>query len=487
MSRPRVARSGLLALGFSSITATPVFAHAFGARYDLPLPLAFYLSGAGAAVALTFVLLAVFASGPRQRVRAFEIDLTHAVFGRIVLCEPPRLVLNAIGVFIFALIVATGLFGVQSPIKNFAPTMVWVIWWVGLAFIVAFIANLWPALNPWSTLFRLAERFLPGQQYRRYPESLGVWPSVVLFLGFAWLEIVSDFADKPRSLVILIAFYSVLTWTGMAIFGRARWVASGEAFNQAFGLLGRFAVFAVTDSGSERRVVLRPLGAGLIQFSPMHRSLTAFVLVMLSTVTFDGFVETPAWAGFLDWLAQDQTVRPLLLWLQSHGIDLLIASKTVALLAFPLVFFAIYSGFCGVSVKLAGGEVAFADFANTLVLSLVPIAIAYHVAHYLSYLLLAGQLIIPLMSDPFGWGWDLFGTAQYTMDITVINAKTVWYTAVAAIVLGHVLAVWIAHVQALGLYTSARPALRSQIPMLALMVLYTMLSLWILSQPIVEA
>ncbi|RME95560.1 MAG: hypothetical protein D6773_18290 [Alphaproteobacteria bacterium] len=211
-----------------------------------------------------------------------------------------------------------------------------------------------------------------------------------------------------------------------------------------------------------------------------------FVLVMLSTVTFDGFVETPLWTDFLDWLSENQTLRPLLLWLQESGVDLLKGTKTVALLVLPLFFVASYYAFCAAASKMAGGSISTSRLANTLVLTLVPIAIAYHFAHYLSYLLLAGQLIIPLASDPFGWGWDLFGTASRAIDIGIIDAATVWYVALFAIVGGHAIAVWLAHVIALTLYPDSTSALMSQIPILVLMVLYTMTSLWILSQPIVQ-
>jgi hypothetical protein len=120
------------------------------------------------------------------------------------------------------------------------------------------------------------------------------------------------------------------------------------------------------------------------------------------------------------------------------------------------------------------------------VLSLVPIAIAYHLAHYLTYLLIQGQLVIRLASDPFGFGWNLFGTARYRPDIGIVGARFAWYTAVGAIVPGHILAVYVAHVVALREYATRRAALRSQLPMLVLMVGYTRVSLWIIAQPIVE-
>lgn len=466
---------------------TPVAAHAFGARYDLPLPLWLYLTGAGMTVALTFLLLALFARAGtgRARFRGIVIPQLTQIFSTAL----GQITLRVLATLLFALILVAGFFGQQNPIHNLGPTLVWVIWWVGLAFFVALIGNIWPALNPWTAIYDgVAAALRAGRPQQRSeawldrPPPVDVWPSVLLFAVFVWLEIVSDAGERPFTLACLIVSYSILTWGGMAICGRDKWLKSGEAFHQAFALLGRFALFG----RHEGQIVLRPFGAGLITSKPVHPSMTAFVILMLSTVTFDGFVETPVWASILDWLSESRPLRPLLLSVQTQGIDLLIAIKTTAFLLFPLAFMAIFRLFCSVSHAFAGPDASTSELANTLVLSLVPIAIAYHIAHYLSYLLLAGQLIIPLASDPFGWGWNLFGTAGRAMDVGIINAATVWYVAIVAIVAGHAIAVWIAHVMALALYGNPRQALLSQMPMLVLMVLYTMTSLWILSQPIVE-
>jgi hypothetical protein len=120
------------------------------------------------------------------------------------------------------------------------------------------------------------------------------------------------------------------------------------------------------------------------------------------------------------------------------------------------------------------------------VLSLVPIALAYHLAHYFTYLLIQGQLAIPLASDPFGFGWNLFGTAAFVPDFGLVDARVAWYTAVVAIVTGHIVAVYVAHVIALQEFQERRAVVRSQLVMLVLMVGYTTASLWIIAQPIVE-
>jgi hypothetical protein len=134
--------------------------------------------------------------------------------------------------------------------------------------------------------------------------------------------------------------------------------------------------------------------------------------------------------------------------------------------------------------RMAGQSVA--PVAGWFVLSLVPIAIAYHLAHYFSLLAIAGQFIIPLVSDPFGYGWDLFGTTLYRIDIGIVDARFIWYFAATAIVIGHIIAVWLGHVIAFTAFADASVAGRSQYPMVVLMIGYTMLSLWIMAQPIVE-
>ena len=125
--------------------------------------------------------------------------------------------------------------------------------------------------------------------------------------------------------------------------------------------------------------------------------------------------------------------------------------------------------------------------ARFFVLTLLPIAIAYHLAHYLSFLLMAGQYLIPLSSDPFGFGWDLFGTSRYFVRIAIVDARFVWYASVIAIVTGHIAAVYLAHVTAMRVFKDRRTAMLSQYPILALMIGYTMLSLWIIAQPIVAS
>jgi hypothetical protein len=227
---------------------------------------------------------------------------------------------------------------------------------------------------------------------------------------------------------------------------------------------------------------LRPYAVGLLTREPLPLAQIAFVLVMLATVTVDGILETPAWAAVLTAAGQGEggTTDP--------SPQALLGS--LALCLAPILFAAVFFGVAAWMARMAraaGAQPpAVLAMAGLFVLSVVPIAIAYHLAHYLSLLLVAGQFIIPLASDPFGWGWDLFGTTLYRIDLSVVNARFVWYTAVIAIVAGHIIAVWLSHEVAARLFATTGQVRRSQYPMMLLMVTYTALSLWILAQPIVE-
>jgi len=476
--------------------AGPAQAHAFGPRYDLPLPLDLYLAGAGAAVALSFAIMAlVFRARPAEGGLP-PIDLLRLAPVRFLSHPLATGGLKAVSLGLFVLVLAAGLFGNQDTARNFAPTFVWIIWWVGLAYIAALAGNPWPALNPWSIAFAGFERLLRSSGARSrpgfglaYPSWLGVWPAVALFGLFAWFELIAETGIVPRVLAAAILIYSALTWFAMAAFGREVWLRHGEAFSLAFGVFGRFAPIGeperASPDGGPAPWPLRPYAGALIVDRPCSFSMTVFVLLMLATVTFDGFKETPLWGDLLQGIALAPWFHPLIRQLHDLGFDFQAALETVMLALFPLMFLLVYLGFSWLTKQASGSRRPVTEIAGLFVFSLVPIAIAYHLAHYLSYLLIAGQFIIPLASDPFGLGWNLFGTAGYGVDITVVGAKFVWYTAVVAIVVGHVFAVGVAHLVALRVFETAGLALRSQLPFLALMVAYTMASLWILSQPIV--
>ena len=343
--------AGALVCGLALISPTPAAAHAFGQRYDLPLPLWLYLAGAGATVALSFVVAAVFLrwESPDHRARHLLIVSEDAAERLALRGFVALLQLVAVGLFL--LILATGLFGNTSSLKNFAPTMVWVVWWVGLAFFAALVGDLWALINPWKVIFAWAERLfqrLTGKALGRqldYPHWLGAWPAVIFFMIFAWLEVVSEAGDRPSSLATVVLIYSLLTWIGMLLFGRDAWLENGEVFAIFFRLLGRFAPIAwqASREGEPGGLILRFYAVGLLTHRALSFSMTAFVVWTLSTVSFDGIKETSAWSDFLNWIVEEPLLRAPLLALRSISVNLLEIIVSVAQLVLPVVFLLVFS------------------------------------------------------------------------------------------------------------------------------------------------
>ena len=484
---PRCTTAVVTGALFASVATGQAQAHGFGARYDLPIPLSLYLTGAGLTVALSFAMLALFMRSAPASDAYWRFNLTRTACGRLLGAPGVLLACRTLAVALFLLVVAAGVFGIQSPLKNIAPVMVWAIWWVGTAYISALFGNFWALVNPLDTLFAWAEalcaRIGAGCKLSlglRYPDALGVWPAVVLFLAFIWMELVWEYSDSPRHLASAMLAYSALTWLGMLLFGRAQWLCRGEVFTLVFGLLARFAPIEVRDSSAGgRELNLRPYAVGLLTREPVSNSVLVLVLAMLAAVSFDGFMETPVWAAVLDYYAppaQDLTSDSdaARAWVQTAGV-----------IGAPLLFVAVYLVFCRMIAWCGDARVPVTRVAGLFVLTLIPIAIAYHLAHYLSFLVMAWQYLIPLASDPFGFGWDLFGTKNHFIRIGLVDARALWYISIGAIVIGHVVAVYLAHCISLRAYSDRQIALRSQWPMVALMVCYTMTSLWIIAQPIV--
>jgi hypothetical protein len=378
-----------------------------------------------------------------------------------------------------------GFFGAQEdPFKNILPVFIWVGWWVGFVFLCSLVGNAWPVINPWAAVGHAVERAVHRQSTRPLAPGIGVWPAAILYIAFAWAELVWPDNAQPASLAMAILIYSAITWTAMAIYGTERWLGCGETFALLFDLFGRFAPLG---RGLDGRLVLRPYGAGLFVGDKVSISMVVFVVTLLATVSFDGFLHTPPWRMFFGTAFAASYDLGLIDLLGNTGARTLIL--TAGLITAPLIFLAVFIAVCAWTARLmaAGhaGHPRALDLARRYALTLVPIAIAYHLAHYLSLFLIEGQRLLALVSDPMGAGWNLFGSAGIVPDIAVVDARFLWLFSVAAIVAGHIIAVWLAHMTALQACGDGRRALVSQIPMLALMIGYTMLSLWILAQPIV--
>ncbi len=512
----RAILAALVAVGALILAGETAYAHAFGQRYDLPIPLSYFMAGAAATVALSFVVIGLFLKGGSAEYRYPRFNLL-SLPGATLSSRLKIFVAQALSVMLFLLVLGTSLFGSDNPLANLSPTFVWIIWWVGMGYVAALFGNLWMVINPWKALYEFAEWLLrrvgadmPAP--RPYPAGWDAMPALIAFLGFVWLENVYPGSIVPQYLGIIIIAYSIYTLGGMMLYGKHVWLRYGDPFAMLYGIFARFSTTEVrivgggctdceldcgtegnpaTGSGraetdcvdcyacyeraeqSHRQFNIRPWAAGLVSVGRVSWQACAFVVLALAAVTFDGLQETTNWLSV-------QTVGLRLLG--PGGVSVV---DTLGIVLIPLLFLGIYLLFCLGIRALSGERASLSEVARAYVFSLVPIALAYNMAHFLSLLLVQGQLIIPLASDPFGFGSDIFGTAGYRIDPTVVSTKLAWIVSVGAIVVGHIVSVYIAHTIAIRRAPSHRLALRGQYPMLALMVFYTAVSLWIIAQPIV--
>lgn len=451
-----------------------VLAHGIGGLRDLPVPAWLFYYGAALVLLLSFIALWALWTKPHLE----QLSRGRPLPGwlpRVLLSGTMRIALGAIGFGLFLLVAAAALVGEPSPTQNIAPTFVYVLFWLGVVVLVVLFGNVWAWLNPWragaDAVAWIAEHLgVSWEPPLDYPERLGRWPAAVLLLAFAALELAYVEPADPRTLALAIYLYSGITWLGMLAFGRRAWLENGDAFAVYFGLLSRLSPFAVREAEGERQIVIRPplLGVSLRGAGP---GALAFVAVMLGTVAFDGFSRTSWWIDrrydvIISVGDSPQLAAAAATLFNVAGLVTLVVAVAVA-----------YT----LAVRAAERLSSQASLSSLFLASLVPISLAYLVAHYFSLLYYQAQAAIPLVSDPFGRGWDLFGTVDYLPNFGALSANLIWYVQVAALVVGHVVGLVLAHDRAVSLAGSPRVAVATQYPMLVLMVLYTVGGLWLLS------
>jgi hypothetical protein len=448
--------------------------YSFGPRYDLPLPLSTFQWAGAAVVGISFIMMTVFASHrtgpsaiqyPRREVAALGwlpgAGWLHGLAGLL-------------GLLGLLAVIVTGLFGPTQPDRNLAVYLTWVYFWAGMAVLTGLVGPLWDAINPFRVIDRLVSLLRGGRAAADMDRlaKLGIWPAVGLFFLFGLCDVTGVSTARPWLMALLALAYTGFTVAGMQRFGAGSWLAHVEFFTVLFGILRRFAPIDVRQG----KVFLRPIGAGLLDPLDAGWDWVIFVILMLSTLAFDAILSTSFWAMI------ENALRPI--WSPLGfvaGRHLLMGGGFIALTVLFLIAFivcmelVIYFG----TIRVDG-----LSTATTFALTLVPIAFVYNAAHNYANLVVQSQLIIPLLADPLGRGWHLLPTMGYRPSVFLAPAALVWYLQVVLIVAGHVIAMYLAHLRAGERFRAAQSVLLSQYPILVLMVLYTMTSLWILAQPV---
>ncbi len=438
----------LLLILITLVLPKPVYAHALGQLYTLPIPLWLYLYGAGAALIVSFLLIGFFTKESNHSLLHFNLKIHPGII----------LFFKILSLGLFVLTIVSGLFGSQSSIDNFGTNFFWIIFLLGFTYLSAIFGNIWQVINPFKNILSLLGDSKP---MFTYPKSLGYFPALIFYFLLIWLELLSGgIGVRPNILSQILLLYTTITFSGVITFGQD-WFKYGEFFSVFFGLIGKLSPFGKQTD--------------ILKDKPNHFSLLLFILFMLSSTAFDGFRATSTWFRFYY-----NHISPFENLLGENSYQI---AQTVLLLLSPLFFLSFYFLAIYLLKLVTKTKHSLMDLSLDFAFSLIPIALAYNVAHYYTLLVNSGQTFIALLSDPLNLGWNLFQTANYATNSSLLGASFIWHSEIIVIILGHILAVFIAHLVALKLFPR-KQALISQIPMLLLMVGYTIMGLWILSQPL---
>jgi len=453
---------GTLALAIATLAGTAL-AHggALGgaARATLSTP-TWLVAGTGVAVVGASLLVASLGTD-----RSF-VPLLHAPLRRVSLpgARPLALAGNALGVVALAGIVVVGYFGPADPLSNGAVVVVWVGWWAGFAMSTYLVGDTWPTLNPFRTLARPLAGL--GDTYRW---RWGAWPSVAGLLALVWLEVVSPLVDRPPALATIVLAYGVVTVAGAVVYGTDVWFAEVDPVSRVFHLYGQVAPFGRErgsgpdhdSAGIDRdgALVVRPPGAALADDVLAGADDVAFVVALLWGTVFDGLVTTTLWGRF---------ARDVVSW----GVPA-VALYPFALVTGFTVCWGLYLAAARLAGRLGATEVGVPTLARRFAPGLLAIAAGYHFAHFFDYFLSLVPALVLAVTAPF---------ATVNPDILVVPEWFGWI-AVGAVLLGHVLAVLAARATAFELFSDRDRAIRCQYPFAAVMVCFTVVSLWVVTRP----
>jgi hypothetical protein len=444
----------------------PVFAHGLVGRADLPIPKSLFAAAAATVLVVSFLALAALWSTPRlQELRERRMFRLPVVVDAV---------LGLVGVLAFGASVYAGLAGTDAEQDNLAPTVVFVLLWVGIPFVSLVFGDVFRLLSPWRAIGRavgwVVARVAPAEPLD-YPERLGRRPAMAGVFFFGVVELCWAAGREPQTLAILGLVYLVAMFVGMSLYGVEPWTRKADPFGVYFGIFASLAPVTRRDGV----LYARPPVVGAIKLAPLPGTV-ALVIASIGITAFDGGSEGTVFNSIAPHL-QD--------FFHSLGFDIARALELTFLLGLSvtvLLVTAIYWGaIWGMGQQGLRRPMTRIALGRSLAHTLVPIAAAYVVAHYFSLLAYNGQDIVRLISDPLGDGSDLFGGADRRIDYSVVSATAIWYAQVGSLVIGHVCALVLGHDRALALYEDSKAGTRSQIVMLILMVCFTCLGLYLLS------
>ena len=431
--------SGILAtVSVAGGVSAPASAHGSDQAFVLLMPTGLYSSAGVAVVALTMLLLAALprlasAKPAARALPPFEPGWT-----------------SWIGLASLAVLLWIGVTGPNGPLENLLPLTIWTLVWMILP-VVQPVFDIWRRTNPFTAPLAFARHpLLP------LPEALGRWPAVVLFVLFALFQLADPAPEDPRRLAVAVGGYWLFTAVACLLFSRDSWLDRGEFLTVFFRALSGLL--------RGRALVAFPVSTGV------------FLLSVLAAGSFDGLNRTFVWLSA-------QGINPL----EYPGRSAMAPSTATGLIA-AVVLLSLSFWLCmALGRRFARVDMPTRAIFAALAPSILPIALGYHAAHFLTAVLVQVQYLAVALSDPLGQGADLLGLGPHFVTTGFFydadRVRTIWLAQAAAVVGAHVWAVVMAHGLAVRLVGDERKAVWLQVPLSAFMIAYTVFGLWLLAAP----
>jgi len=445
-----------------------VLAHSAERGLVLLLPTRLYVVGGAASVLASFLLLAVMPVDTFKRFANRKL--------RLFSCrEFTGTVSSLVSFVILCGLLYLGFNGSTDPLSNPLPLVFWTGFWVMFTVIQCLTGDLWRFLNPWQGPARLIRRLcrLPNSPVK-LPQGLGYLPAIILFVCFAWFELIDIAPEDPGRLAIFILTFWLVNFIAVLMFGEQEWFKRGEPFSIFFRLIGAIAPFCRGREGEDRQAVYLCLpGRALTEFPALPISGMIFVLTTLGTVSYDGLSRTYFWLKAIG-------VNPL----EYPGRSGVWVQNTSGMVAAVICLVSLFAAcvFFGPRWLRPG---SFRQLAGRLVYSIIPISLVFHCAHYLTQILVNSQYLVLALNDPMASGLGLLGRDHFHVTTSFLShldsVSIIWGVQTTVIVIGHIVGIGIAHSIALSEFPGRHEAAKSQCPLAALMVAYTVFGLWLLS------
>ena len=447
----------------------------------LLLPTDFYIASGVLVVVLTLLLVVLLPVSLSVRLFRSKKIATLAVGNK----ELFQIVTSLLSLLVLVLLLLLGFTGTRDPLENLLPLVIWTVWWIGLPILQGLIGDIWQWLNPWIGVSRLFN-YNGWRTPFSLPERIDYWPGILLFLLFISFALADVAPDIPRRLSFFVGGYWCFTMLCILMFGE-KWLKRGECFSILMHWFSLLSILGVSRPEHKTENKNRNLRFGLPGWKLINNKTTSissaiFVLVLLGCGSFDGLNETFTWLAMVG-------INPL----EFPGRSLVVKETVIGLLATNLLLILVYGLCVYLGLRYSNRsldkkqQVNFLTAFCALSISVLPIAYAYHFAHFLVTFLINGQYTIAAVSDPFHSGANLLNLKPYFVTTGFMNShgtvEFIWLTQAVAVVFGHVISVLLAHAIAVELYGNARRAIVSQVPLAVFMVAYTFIGLWLLAAP----